>query len=293
MSAMNGAPGRLWSLWDIMLTVKFEVINRGLMLSARFCDAWKADAGKGKLTQTFEAHQLAYAIKLYGDLSKALRDAGMPIASGHAEGLAKALKGAKKSGCLEGNNFSLATHHIDRLVSVAAEEAGTRLFITISPEFASAFNLFESRVGNYVTDKFPSVAYDFEEAAKCLAFERSTASAFHSIRTLESGIKAISRCLGIPDPAKAADRNWGKMLKSVKDKIDIVWPTSTDRMSGEGQFFEEAYGALAAVQNPWRNATMHLDQKYTLEEAKHILATVEGFMRKLAYRMDEDGNPRA
>jgi len=35
------------------------------------------------------------------------------------------------------------------------------------------------------------------------------------------------------------------------------------------------------MQNPWRNATMHLDQKFTDEEARHIFEIVKGFMRKL------------
>ena len=47
------------------------------------------------------------------------------------------------------------------------------------------------------------------------------------------------------------------------------------------------------MQNPWRNGTMHLDQVYTPEDARHIFEVVGGFMRKLASRMDEDGLPLA
>jgi hypothetical protein len=61
----------------------------------------------------------------------------------------------------------------------------------------------------------------------------------------------------------------------------------------DGQFFEEAYAALAAIQNPYRNATMHLDQKYTPEEARHVFEMVGGFMRKVSSRMDENGMPLA
>lgn len=64
-------------------------------------------------------------------------------------------------------------------------------------------------------------------------------------------------------------------------------------MTGDGRYFEEAYGALSGIQNPWRNATMHLDQKYTTEEAQHVLDMVGGFMRKLASRCDEMGEPKA
>ncbi len=50
---------------------------------------------------------------------------------------------------------------------------------------------------------------------------------------------------------------------------------------------------LDAVRNVWRNSTMHAESKYTLDEAEHIFVSVKGFMRKLAFRMDENGTPLA
>jgi hypothetical protein len=147
--------------------------------------------------------------------------------------------------------------------------------------------------GSDVSTKFPSLAYEIEEAAKCLALGRSTASAFHSIRSLEAAIRATSRCLGIPDPTRAADRSWFKMLEAIKGELDRRWPTTSSKMSGDGRFFEEAYAALAAMQNPYRNATMHLDQIYTEEGARDIFNVVGGFMRKMAARLDENGDPKA
>jgi hypothetical protein len=83
------------------------------------------------------------------------------------------------------------------------------------------------------------------------------------------------------------------MLKVFKDELDGRWPNTADKMGGDGRFFEEAYAGLAAMMNPWRNALMHLDQKYTLEEARHIFEVVNGFMRKVASRCDEEGDPKA
>jgi hypothetical protein len=64
-------------------------------------------------------------------------------------------------------------------------------------------------------------------------------------------------------------------------------------MSGDGRFFEEAYAALAAMQNPYRNATMHLDQVYTEEGARDLFNIVGGFMKRIADRCDENGDPKA
>lgn len=87
--------------------------------------------------------------------------------------------------------------------------------------------------GTNVAAKFPSLAYEIREAGRCLALGRSTAAAFHAIRCLEAAVLAMSRCLCIPDPIKASQRNWGAMLRLVKADIDRRWPTSTNRMDSK------------------------------------------------------------
>lgn len=188
--------------------------------------------------------------------------------------------------------------HVKGVVSILYAslmgELEGRLFLGIGLTGAEAWKSEANFFGPTVRDKFQqSLTYDIEECARCFALERSTAAAFHALRCLEAGIRALSRSLRIPDPTKASERSWAKCLKSVKDATDAKWPTNSDRMAGDGQFFDDAYAALAAMQNPWRNATMHLDQKYTQEEARHIIEIVRGFMTRVANRMDENGSPLA
>jgi hypothetical protein len=38
---------------------------------------------------------------------------------------------------------------------------------------------------------------------------------------------------------------------------------------------------------------MHVENKYTTDEAEHIFVAVRGFMKKIASRMDENGQPVA
>lgn len=61
----------------------------------------------------------------------------------------------------------------------------------------------------------------------------------------------------------------------------------------EADLFSEMYAMLDAVKNAWRNQTMHIDQKYTEEEAEMIFIAVKHFMQKIASRMDENGLPLA
>jgi hypothetical protein len=194
---------------------------------------------------------------------------------------------------IEGISPAQCAHYLHETASRLKDELESKYLIYLSSDEVVLYEVLSPPFGEEVQTKFLSAIYDIEEASKCYALERYTASTFHSIRSLESGIRAISRCLSIADPTRASGRNWGAMLKSIKDEIDRRWPGSSSRMLGDGEFFDTAYAALAAMQNPWRNATMHLDQKYTPDEARHITDVVKGFMKKVASRMDEDGKPLA
>ncbi|HWU54041.1 MAG TPA: hypothetical protein VN175_00980 [Rhizomicrobium sp.] len=160
---------------------------------------------------------------------------------------------------------------------------------------ASESALYEPPVpimGSEFPSRFGAANNELNEAAKCLALGCDTASAFHSLRCLEAGMLALSRCLSIDDPAKGAERNWGSYLRRIKAEMDKRWPAA-QRLHGDGEVFENVYAALAAMQNPWRNATMHLDQNYQRDDATHLFEVVKGFMKRLNGRMDENGLPKA
>jgi hypothetical protein len=171
------------------------------------------------------------------------------------------------------------------------DEMESRVLFTIDKGKEGYYEQKSPMLGDVVAEAFPSIAYDIEEAAKCLALDRSTASVFHAIRSLESAIRAMARCLGIADPTKGAERSWFKALSLLRCEIDKRWAPNLIH-DGDARLFHELHATLAAIQNPWRNATMHLDQKYTMEEAQNIFDMVGAFMKKVARRMDEDGNPR-
>jgi hypothetical protein len=188
-----------------------------------------------------------------------------------------------------------ARTRIDDITNTLTRELSLTTILVLEPRERSYFSPNEPLFGAEVASKFQSHAmFEIDEAAKCLALGRSTASVFHLMRVMEIGVRTIAKCLGIPDPIKPSDRNWGRMLKNIWDEgIAKKWPTSTDRTTGDGEIFESLYASLDAVKNPWRNATMHVENKYTNDEAEHIFVAVRGFMKKLASRMDEQGLPRA
>jgi hypothetical protein len=176
------------------------------------------------------------------------------------------------------------------------DEYTTRVFLAVPYGMAKFYSDPKTYFGDKAWSQFPAQGqFEMEEACRCFALARSTAAAFHLMRLMEVAIGAVRKCLGLPDPIKPAQRNWGVILKAIKDEIDARnakggpgWAKTLDR-----SFFDEAYLLLTAVKDTWRNSTMHVENKYNEEEVENILGTVRAFVRKLATRMDEDGQPKA
>ena len=172
-------------------------------------------------------------------------------------------------------------------------EISSRHFFTIRPENVP---MMEGKpgFGEVVATNLPGAAYDIDEAGKCLALSRNTAAVFHLMRVVEAAIKAVSACLDIPDPVKEADRNWAAFMRKIKiamEHRDKGNPTPWK--PGDKVFFESAYAHLDAVRAAWRNPTMHVESKYTNEEADGIYHCVCAFTKQMASRMNELGQPKA
>ena len=158
-----------------------------------------------------------------------------------------------------------------------------KLFLYVPPARSSYFDAHPSAD---VSLKFPSAVYDLDEAGKCLALERGTAAVFHSMMVVEHILIAINHCLGITTPLVGNDQNWGNILKRIKDEIASrsKWP--------EKDYFQELYARLDAVKDAWRNSTMHVEKKYTPDEAEEIFRLTLQTLEKAASKMDEQGNPK-
>lgn len=160
----------------------------------------------------------------------------------------------------------------------------------ISGDKTGLLNGADYLLGQPTADRFKDVWFECEEAAKCLAVGRPTACVFHTMRMLEVGIRALSKRLGIENPTKSTQRNWGAILSTIKTAIDSKFPQSSRLAHTEGALLESIYASLDAIKNPWRNATMHVEEIYTDSEALHILQCSATLIQKMAGGFDQDGN---
>jgi hypothetical protein len=126
---------------------------------------------------------------------------------------------------------SIAAYSAEIHERLRDELENVKVFVLGQPE-AALFSPSQPLFGCDVAVKFPTeAAFEIDEASKCLALGRPTAAVFHLMRTMEVAVRAIARCLQIPDPLKPADRNWGAILGAIKGGVDAKWPTGASRMS--------------------------------------------------------------
>jgi hypothetical protein len=190
---------------------------------------------------------------------------------------------------LDSNGSKMLRQHLQYVGNLVVRELQTKHFLALTPmEARLAHPDFKTwaKAGDF-RDKFPSALYDVDEAAKCLAFGRGTACVFHLMRVVELGARAVYHHLRIAIPLTGYDRNIGTVLNRIHEAIEAKgkqWP--------EREKLMEVWLLFDAVKNAWRNVTMHVESKFTPEEANIIGDTVQGIMVRVTSRMNESGDPK-
>lgn len=287
-------PGRIWSLWELN-----EFVGDEFLIAANAMASMRAAVREFK--STIENSDGSVTFRPISDpvVLGMIRDNAVSMSASCRELHARITLIALDEFRVFLNNpdslltFEALEDHLKGISDTLRREMKAVTLLAVDPQDQEMYAPSSPLFGSDFEVKFGSAAYDVEEAAKCLALGRTTASAYHSLRALEAGVYAMSRSLGIPDPTKGAKRSWAAMLKLISEEMERRWPASSGRMSGDAQTFDEVYGAIAGMQNPYRNSTMHLADKYTADEARHIFELVKGLMKRLVRRMDENGLPLA
>lgn len=269
---------------DDFQRITTQIVSLSAWIAAQSADdknEGKAFYGETKITEEGKAH-----------IRSKFRGFAPHLDALGAKITAMAVQEAEKSFSSPYTTWHNVKSRLDEIDNTLRRELSYATVLVLEPKEQAYFAAKEPLFGPDFESKFRTAgSFELDEASKCLALGRSTAAVFHLMRLMEIGIGATAKCLGIPDPIKPAQRNWGAILKSIKDAVDAKWPSPADRMCGDGNLFEGIFASLDAVKNPWRNATMHIENKYTEDEAEHIFIAVKGFMKKLASRVDEDGSP--
>jgi hypothetical protein len=123
-----------------------------------------------------------------------------------------------------------------------------------------------------VFEKLPSIArFDLEESAKCIAFERSTASAFHILGGTESVLRVFYTQLV---RQKRVDLMWGPMVQHLRSKT-------------RAKKFTVLLNNLDNIRGSFRNPTAHPEKIYDIQEAQDLWALCGDVINRMAAMIPE------
>lgn len=141
--------------------------------------------------------------------------------------------------------------------TLEAEIYGLEVYV-VTPKRLDVKRLIEdpgSLFAPKVFGKLPSIAqYDLSEAAKCIAFERSTAAAFHILRATEDVLRDFYKALA---RQKRVDLMWGPMVSDLKKRP-------------KAKKHQVLLTHLDNIRLSFRNPTQHPEATYDIHEVQDL-----------------------
>jgi hypothetical protein len=177
---------------------------------------------------------------------------------------------------------------VNGILSRMRDEMSLRLFLYV-PEASRELLMNRQPFGETVWLIFPEAIGDVEEAAKCLALQRATATVFHCMRVVEFALRTlIVKSFG-DTKFFEGDSIWGRITNRIRKEankkdtdINPVWAGKQGRLNHLAMLINQ-------VGEAFRDPTMHCERTYTLEEAKDVFQSTGTFMRRLAEEISGKG----
>jgi hypothetical protein len=131
-----------------------------------------------------------------------------------------------------------------------------------------------------VATAFPDAKRDIEASARCLALREWTACVFHSMRTLEHGLRPVATRFDVPFTTDS----WHAVLKGIEAGITALRNkpnlTVDDRL--EITFYSDAATQFRHFKDAWRNHVSHSREHYDDRDAPRVFDHVRDFMQHMA-----------
>lgn len=155
-----------------------------------------------------------------------------------------------------------------------AETMGIHAYITSEKRYEvdKLSNRISSLFGQGTFTKLPKLAqHDFQEAGKCIVFERPTAAAFHMLRATEGVLKLyFKKYLR----GGNVERTWGQLLVDLKGKSHGRKPNQT------------TLNHLQNIKDSFRNPTNHPDKVYSVDESQDLLSLCLDVVNRMMTEID-------
>lgn len=184
-------------------------------------------------------------------------------------------------------------HCITEMTDDLIRESKSRIFYMMSLADAQLYEADSADYfGNRILERFPDTQYDLEECMRCMALGRWTAAVMHSCRSLEVVVRAIWRSLHhSPETTLTLDEGFNKYAGDAAAFMrDHRGPAvfGDEEWKRRKSHFEVAATYLAGLR-VIRNGAMHLDQKYTEQEARDEVNALRRLLQHGASFLHQSG----
>jgi len=160
---------------------------------------------------------------------------------------------------LERKDANKISNLMDNLNSVISAELQGRIVYVITEKRIKVEKLLDEIKDLFAQNIFSELPdlprFDFNEGGKCIAFERSTAGAFHILRGMEGIVRWFFDKLNSSSGCKD---NWGNIITNLKS-LSVPPP-------------REILDQLDAIRVNYRNPTAHPELTYTNDEVQDLLS---------------------
>lgn len=142
---------------------------------------------------------------------------------------------------------------------------------------------------------FPSVKAEIDDAVDCYAQEHYTASVFHLMRIAEHGLRAFAqeREIILPKGKPIEWGTWQEIISQIDTSINGQGGIAKTKQAGPVKdealaFYNGALAHFYAFKDQYRNAVMHVRERYEEWQAQIALNHVRDFMNGLSAQLDEN-----
>jgi len=193
------------------------------------------------------------------------------------------LKNLKATLDLTKNNYKLTDNDADNITSlmdnlskVISAELRGRIVFVITEKRINVENLLDNVKDIFAQDVYNNLPdlprFDFSEGGKCIAFERTTAGAFHILRGMEGIIRwffdKLSGSSGCTD-------NWGSIIRNLRS---LSSPPPV-----------EILDQLDAIRVNYRNPTAHPELIYTTDDSQDLFSECIAVVNRIVHHLKDSG----
>lgn len=260
---------RLWSLWDMLKQSAVDFVGLGQIMTGMVDDA--ALLG----TPGFE-------------YVPAFTKRGLEIMALHCERLGLEQSPYLIHHLLKENRDP--THEELHLLFKCVEKELGKLMFLLMPDDRKVFYEKPDLLTDRAKDAFPLAHEELQRAANAYALGLNTACVFHSMRSLEHGLRALARTpeLNVTFARDIEIENWKTILQEIEAKVKAMGntPASLTR-ERDLEFFAGATAQFWHFKDAWRNHVAHSRAVYEQPQALRVLNHVCEFLEHIHTRVKE------